>query len=248
MIESDLFALLRGKYQAEAYAVFPQVRRRTGAHATRTADAVVMSLWPSRGLELMGFELKARRGDWLRELKIPQKTEESIFRFCDRWYIVADKKVVEDGELPPTWGLMVVHGRGLRIVKKAPRLKPEPFDRNFIASLLRNARNMFTSDPALKKEYKRGLANAKKRYESYAETDKQRAEKLEKTIVEFQKKSGIHVSTWNAGDIGDAVRAVMERDKAVVRTKYLLEQTTEALRKQESMLKGIVGVLEGEDE
>jgi hypothetical protein len=47
----------------------PQVGDATGADVGRHADVVVMGLWPSRGLKLMGFEIKAGRGDWLGELR-----------------------------------------------------------------------------------------------------------------------------------------------------------------------------------
>jgi hypothetical protein len=52
-----------------------------------------MGLWPSRGLKLMGFEIKAGRGDWLGELRNPRKAE-SIARFCDQWWVVATQDVI----------------------------------------------------------------------------------------------------------------------------------------------------------
>jgi hypothetical protein len=39
------------------------------------ADAIARHLWPSQGLELIGFELKVSRSDWLREIKDPYKCE-----------------------------------------------------------------------------------------------------------------------------------------------------------------------------
>jgi len=50
-------------------------------------------LWPSRGLHLMGFEIKAGRGDWLRELKDPGKAE-GIAAYCDQWWVVAPAEVI----------------------------------------------------------------------------------------------------------------------------------------------------------
>ena len=55
----DLERRLRTRYQAPAYAYLPQVGDSTGYSVHRHADAIVMSLWPSRGLHLMGFEIKA---------------------------------------------------------------------------------------------------------------------------------------------------------------------------------------------
>ncbi len=50
----------------------------------RAADAVAMDLWPSKGLEIHGHEVKVSRSDWLSELKQPEKCE-PVKRYCDRW-------------------------------------------------------------------------------------------------------------------------------------------------------------------
>lgn len=50
---------LRQKFPAQEYALFFEVRSATGFPGRlRSADALAMSLWPSRGLELHGFEIK----------------------------------------------------------------------------------------------------------------------------------------------------------------------------------------------
>jgi len=106
--EHEMIAALKVKYRPPAYALLPHVRNSTGyPSVTRTADALVMSLYPSRGLTLSGFEIKVSRSDWLRELKDPAKAEE-IARHCDYWWIVAgEADLVKLEELPPSWGLLV---------------------------------------------------------------------------------------------------------------------------------------------
>ena len=47
-----------------------------------SGDAVIMSLWPSRGLELHGVEIKVSRADWKREAADPAKAE-AIAAYCD---------------------------------------------------------------------------------------------------------------------------------------------------------------------
>ena len=63
---SEVVNRLRDRYPSAAYAFFEQVRNGTGYSRTvvRTADALAFSLWPSRGLTLDGFEIKAYRGDY----------------------------------------------------------------------------------------------------------------------------------------------------------------------------------------
>ena len=92
-----------------------------------------MGLWPSRGLHLHGFEIKVSRSDWLRELKSPAKADK-MFRYFDRWWLaVADKDIVRNGELPETWGLLVMD----KIVKTAPELEAAPMTREFLAAIMR---------------------------------------------------------------------------------------------------------------
>jgi len=60
--EKFLFELLQKRFPSEEYACLPQVRNATGySSVIRTADAIAMSLWPSRGLDLHGFEFKSLR-------------------------------------------------------------------------------------------------------------------------------------------------------------------------------------------
>ena len=116
----ELRALLRKKYAAPEYALFEEVRNGTGfsRSVTRSADALAYSLWPSRGLELHGFELKISRSDWQRELLKPAKAE-ALQQFCDRWWVVAPVDLVQPGELP-------VPGAEARRDHRRARSAPEP--------------------------------------------------------------------------------------------------------------------------
>ena len=69
MNTSELQAALVKRHPPEAWALCFEVGDATGGGHTRWADAVAMSLWPSRGLHLHGFEIKASRSDWVKELK-----------------------------------------------------------------------------------------------------------------------------------------------------------------------------------
>jgi hypothetical protein len=182
LVTVDLERRLRHRYSGEAYAFMSQVGNATGYGVSRHADALVMSLWPSRGLTLMGFEIKANRGDWMRELKKPGKAE-PIARFCDEWWVVAPAEAIvpptqrtrvhqtslgitaeepaptldlghlDAAVFPPTWGLLCPHGKGgLRIVKPAAQLEPKPIDRTFLAAVLRRAAEYMVPKSAIKAE------------------------------------------------------------------------------------------------
>lgn len=137
MISSDVLRILRARYRPPEWLLFPEVRSVTGATHGSFADAVAMNVWPSGGLEVHGFEIKVSRGDWLRELKRPEKSA-GVRRFCDRWWLaVSEVTIVKPGELPETWGLIVVVGGAGRVARKAPKLVAEAPDRTFLASMLR---------------------------------------------------------------------------------------------------------------
>lgn len=140
MIEADILQRLHVRYghvsmNARRYTVAEHVPNTTG-FASHIADFVAFDVWRSK-LLFHGHEVKCSRSDWLAELRQPWKSE-SIKRYMDFWWLVAaDKNVVKDGELPEDWGLLVVSGSGLRAVKVAPRLNPEPMPRLFTASFSR---------------------------------------------------------------------------------------------------------------
>ena len=138
--------VMRARFCAPKWALCFEVQDATGMRATRSADAIAMALWPSLGLELIGFEFKVSRADWLRELKDPSKAE-TFKRFCDRWYLVTTSRdIVHPGELPAGWGWLVVKGDRVYTITTAPPLQPEPVSRAFLAALLRRADENATID------------------------------------------------------------------------------------------------------
>jgi hypothetical protein len=130
----EILSALRKRYAPPGAAFLEQVPSEVGG-PERRMDALAMLVWRSRGLELHGFEIKISRSDWRRELCLPAKAEE-IGRYMDRfWLVIADQAIVHDGELPPGWGLLAPGGRGLlRTAKPAPKLRPKPITRPFLAS------------------------------------------------------------------------------------------------------------------
>lgn len=140
--ERDMLNLLHQRYSqtygnGPRYVCAEHVRSAAGFDASRCADMIVQDLWPSKGLELHGHEVKVSRSDWLHELKRPEKAEE-FRRYMHRWWlVVSDREIVRPGELPEGWGLLAVVGERLHAVVSAPPLSPEPMPPTLIAALLR---------------------------------------------------------------------------------------------------------------
>ena len=216
MNEATLIGRLADHFAPPEWAFLRQVRNATGAgRVTRTADAIAMSLWPSRGLELHGFEVKVSRSDWLREVADPAKADE-IARFCSRWWIVvSDPKIVVTGELPPTWGLKVPHGAGLRAVVEAPLnpLVQEP-TRAFIAAVLRVVVEQAPGKAEIDAEAARRAevvrAECAKSYEisvKVAVDSVQRdLDEIKTAVKDFEARAGVTINRWTAGEVGSVVR------------------------------------------
>lgn len=228
---SDVTAAMREIYCAPEWAILFEVASETGGTAKRRADALAMSLWPSRGMEVHGFEIKVDRRDWLRELKEPKKAEE-IARFCDRWWLVALPNVAKLDELPIGWGLILFENGTLRTVKDAPAQDPIPITRRFLAALLRAASDQSPSELLVRAAVERTRAEEREFAKAQVEGIEARAEAnlaaLKKVIDDFEAASGVALRTYGDGrKIGEAVRTVLDggfeaHRRRIERATYLL--------------------------
>ena len=209
---------LRNKYSSGAYAFLTQVGNSTGFNCNRWADAIVMSLWPSRGLEIIGFEIKVSRSDWVKELKHPEKAD-TIANYCDSWYlVVGDQDIMQFGELPMGWGLMVPQTKSnLKITVTSERkVKPKPIDKQFLAAILRRATEQLTEAAKLRNEYSRGydegIEEGKERMNYSVGSKDGQIQRLEKDIKDFEEASGVDIhQSWEHPDkIGEAVKNILD--------------------------------------
>ena len=229
--EHQISRLLAEKFPAPEYAFLTQVRNATGfARTVRTADALAMSCYPSRGLHLHGFEVKSHRSDWLKELRDPDKAEE-IAKHCHFWWVVtAGVGVAKLDEVPPNWGLMHVHetpkhGVHLKTVRKAVQADALAPSHGLLASILRNAiesRELTAEGLAKAAEeagYKRGVVDgaerARRMDNSNANFAKRDHDRLKQSVADFEKASGIKIDAFNGHQMGDAV-AWIEKHRAIM--------------------------------
>jgi hypothetical protein len=205
---ADVIAGLKIQFPAPAFCLLEQVADGTGARQHRWADAVAMSVWPSRGYTLHGVEVKVNRYDWLHELQQPKKSA-AVQKYCHHWWIaVSDESIVQPGELPSTWGLTVLSGKKMKVAAPAPLLEAEPWDVAFIASVFRNMAVASTVEieRAVNSAFAKGREEGGELKNSYI---KGKMEEMEASIQEFKEKSGIDIDRWNGGRIGEAVKVVM---------------------------------------
>lgn len=234
MNESDISELLALKYAPPAWAYLPQVRNGTGWQRSqiRTADGLAMSLYPSRGIDLYGFEIKVSRSDWHHELANPEKAEH-FFGMCDYWWVVAPKEIVLLEEVPPTWGFMSITGKKFKVEKQAPKLHPKQMDRLQLAAIMRNLQENFSPQAQIIAAEERGIAEGRKEGADVVKSLNDQLKKHQKNIEAFGRASGISIFSWDSEDrlreIGKAVNIVLTGQDTAIRGRlqHLRDQMRE---------------------
>lgn len=214
---SDIKSYLAKAYPQPEYATFFEVADGTGySGGRRYADAIVMSLWPSRGLTLDGYEIKVSRTDWMKERADPTKAER-IAAYCDTWTLITGPNVVkEDVEIPPAWGWLEFDGTRAQQRKHAQKTEAAPIDRSFLAALLRRAdqANKTLVDAAVAAGMAAAEAELEERIKKEIEWRGHRNTQALDMIEKFETAAGIKIGDWrNQGEdpteVGRAIRAFL---------------------------------------
>lgn len=235
-----MFAQLRHVFPTPAHVCLSGVRNGTGYERSqnRTADGLILSVWPSRGLWVAGVEIKVSRSDWKKELANPEKSHE-IQRFCDYWYIAAPKGIVPVNEVPKTWGVIECSGNTAAIVRDAPKLTPAKPDMLMVCSILRNFADGMVPRCDFETELKERLAKAEADIEYRA---KSRTEDLLNAVNEFEKASGISIrNRWASGRIGELVKQILDlqiKDPQAL-LSYYRQQAIESRRRLDEFISAL---------
>jgi hypothetical protein len=185
--------------------------------ANRRLDALYIGFTSARGRMLEGHEVKVSRSDWMVELAQAHKAD-WWFEHTHRWWVVAaDRSIVEEGELPEGWGLMVPNSRTrtrLDVVVKATVREPL-VDFGLLLEIAKKLdvvrregerHAKFNLDQLVREGVRKGI-------EQTSDRDRDRvlyqAEQLRESVAEFEKESGVRIATYRAGNIGEAVRRVL---------------------------------------
>lgn len=138
--ETQMLAHLRTRYTrvrpgttADRYVRIQHARYPASwysGEARAIADYLVIDTYDQH--ELIGFEVKVSRSDWLAELRNPNKAE-YWKQHCHRWYLVTSHRDIVRDDLPADWGHITLGPRGLRITHKAPALAAEPMSAAVLA-------------------------------------------------------------------------------------------------------------------
>lgn len=239
-VTHNLEAMVRKRHEGPAWIVFEQLANATGASCSRHVDMAALSMWTSHGaFAFHVYELKRSRGDLQKELKDPRKAD-AIGQYADYfWLVVDDVKIIDGIVLPENFGVLAPKNQVLRVVTKAPKLTPKPMTRGFVAAMIRNVTTQYVPR-AQHQELRDGL-DAKvregvERAKLYNREDAGSFEldALKKAVALFEEKSGVQINRYNAANIGDAVRIVLEArntfgQEALKRNIGQLERTAHQL-------------------
>lgn len=202
------------RFPAPGWCVLWEVANGTGWKTSRHADAVAIGIWPSHGYAIHGVEVKRTRADLMREFEDPSKAD-AVGKYCDHWWLVLADATIADGvEIPLTWGILAPKNQLLRVVRKAPKLEPKAVDRSFFASLVRNVMTGYVPrhehDSLRERQHAEIRADLEKNRELYREDAEAKLKNLEAVVAAFEKASGVGIDRWCAGNVGEAVRRVLD--------------------------------------
>jgi len=142
LTEFEMMSRVAARFPKDkGWATFRGIRNHRGfsppkGQKTRTLDGMSVGLWQSLKGEVLGFECKSSREDFLKEMSDPTKSD-AFYPHCNRfWLVIGNSKVASPDEIPMGWGLLVPRGETLVEKKRAPRKKTEGLTNGIMLSLL----------------------------------------------------------------------------------------------------------------
>lgn len=237
-------------FPAPGYTYMREVRNATGFDSTRSADAMALGMYKSRGLDLWGFEMKVARSDWVKELAQADKAE-SWMRFCDRWaLVVSDASIVHAGELPSTWGLFApVKGR-MKCITPCPKLQPDHLTRIALTALMYASSKVDAAE--VQKQINNAVLEARKSVYDKNQRDAEAYRELSAKVRAFEEHTGINIhygKDERIKEIGTVVNMILRGDADIKRRMGTVEYAIKSVReilpdmeKQLEILRGAHGM------
>jgi len=215
---SDLHDQLRARYPADRYALFFEVPDAVSLDARRRIDAVAVGVWKSVGRNISGFEFKASRSDWLREVKQVNKADPFI-AVCDYFYLVTtDASIAKIEEVPACWGWLSCTPNGLRTQRPATKLPQdkETLPWAFTVGLLRKLQDSLMDSADVRTRINAIHAEARADVDRRVDLAIQRLregkelETLRNRVKQFEDAAGVQIDNWQAGDVGKIVKSLLD--------------------------------------
>lgn len=227
----------------EQYICIEEARAGAGFNGNSgRCDLLAINTWQSRGMELIGHEIKVSLSDWRAELAQQDKAER-FARYCRRWYVAVPAELaakIKD-EVPPVWGLLSVSAKGrCTEVIAAPRRDPEPvpdwwwigwmaqIDRQHKRGAAAAAERLFAAEREnLRAQVERTVATKQR-------GAKERHDKLMENVAAFKEATGIDLQYVYRFDLDELAKAW-----SLVRSGFKAEVLARQLRKAAEALDAV---------
>jgi len=141
---TTILKALKERHPENQWAFFRELRVGTGYRNVKKGlnpeqrlDAWAINLYPSKNFLRIAYEIKVSRGDFLREMKQPQKREQAL-QLSNLFYFVTPVGLIKPEELPPEAGLIeVIDEQQSKIKVVAPVREGGELSWQFLASIAR---------------------------------------------------------------------------------------------------------------
>ena len=140
-IRALLVKKLQSQITSGALALFFELRNGTGFRSNeRYLDAFAMQTWPSKKWARYAYEIKISRGDFINELKKPDKRAWGMEISNEFWFVCAPG-IANPNEIPENCGLLVAskNGKQLRNIIQAKYREVRDFDMIEVAAIARQS-------------------------------------------------------------------------------------------------------------
>ncbi len=230
MNATEINKILHSRYSYPEWIFMNEVSNDTGSKLKRFADCIAVNAFPSMGYAIHGIEIKVARGDLLKEMDDPSKSNE-FFQYCDRWFIACPKGMIKKEEIPAPWGIIFVNEKGeSRIYKQAlQNEEKKPVSIGLFVSMLRRVRdtieneykekfNLDEVNKSIAQSLRDGFERGKKSVTT-GDISARALSDLRKSVSEFQEKSGICIQTYNGKQLAEYLelgRELIYREKNVI--------------------------------
>lgn len=240
-MKPDVYSILKKRYPEGQYALMAEVSDAAGYNRSRSADYIAVGLWPSRGLSIIGIELKSFRSDWLGELKNPRKAE-NIFKYCDYfWLLTIDDTIAKMEEIPDNWGWMCIKGSRIIVKKEALKLTPEPISKTFMCAMFKRAsdKSRFVHVDSIQDKIDQAKESARNERKMSLDRAEKEIMDLKKKILDFEKASGIKMMWGDQKKAGEAVNFILSGG-----AKNQMNELRQLQRTAEVINRSITGYIE----
>lgn len=135
MRSQDAVAAIMRRHPPPRYAAFPEMCTAAGFDKKRRLDVWVMDTWPSSRFERICYEVKISRGDYLSEIKNPEKRRAGML-LSNRFVFAVPTGLIRIEELPYDCGLLEVAEDGGTVMRvEAPWRDTGPPPWTFVAHM-----------------------------------------------------------------------------------------------------------------